>query len=95
MKRLATLLVAAAGLALMLVAFISNFSTAWAWGWRHYYPCYGGYRHHYPPPIIPIGAAGIVGLATAGISRTTPLQFREMRRSCVVCEVASRVPSGN
>ena len=52
MKRLATLLVAA-GLALVLVAFISNFSTAWAWGWRHYYPCYGGYMHHYPYAYYP------------------------------------------
>ena len=52
MKRLATLLVAAGGLTLMLVTFTPNSSAAWAWGWRHY-PCYGGYMYHYPYAYYP------------------------------------------
>jgi hypothetical protein len=46
-KRLATSLATAGGLALMLVDFTPNSSLAWAWGWR-YYPCYGGHMYHYP-----------------------------------------------
>src|SRR6476620_4060505 len=52
MKRLATLLMAVGGLALMLVAFTPNSSAAWAWGWR-YNPCYGCYMHHYPYAYYP------------------------------------------
>jgi hypothetical protein len=52
MKKLATLLAATGGLALILVAFTPNSSAAWAWGWR-YYPCYGPYMYHYPYAYFP------------------------------------------
>jgi len=51
MKKLATLLAATGGLALILVAFTPN-SSAWAWGWR-YYPCYLPYMYRYPYAYFP------------------------------------------